>query len=143
MAGGRVVLVRADVAAPDDPGAMLHERLDKARGLGVVKDDDVARAHEPRQAAGVASGHAFVGRPIPCIRQAAFRHAVHQLVEALGEAEERRIAVEDHPARVDTDPGGVAEERPQDLSDASAVCRGAHVPVIRVVSYYGTEKPQS
>ena len=113
--------VEADVAAPNDPRTGVLGSRDEARGLRVVDDDDVIRAHEARSSSALAPRIVLV---VPSLRRhrgrrrrPASRKAV---VDPLRDCEERGIALDHQPARVDARAAGVGEQRLQHLGDAAA-----------------------
>ena len=85
--------------APDDGHALLDQRPDHARGLGIVQEDDVARAYALRQQVGVLGGDALVDGALGVAqRPAVARVAVQAIVQALGDAEELGVAADGRPS---------------------------------------------
>ena len=121
--------VAADVAAPDraDPGALKVRR--EAGRLRVVQDHDVARADVREHARGVLPGDLLVDGALGDAERAPVAGgAVQGVVQPLGQAEERRDALDHQPARLDAEVARVADQRGQHLRDAAAGRRGVDVP---------------
>ena len=81
--------VVADVTAPHDVGAQLHQGRDEACRLRVVDDDDVSRSNPPEDGAEVRGERAFVDLAfplpeLPCLT----RRAVEAVVDSLRHPEE-------------------------------------------------------
>ena len=75
---------------------------------------------------GSSAAHALVDGALGLAqRPAVARRPVQAVVQALGEAEELGVAVDDHPAGVDAGAAHVADQRAQHLGDAAAVTRSS------------------
>ena len=85
------------------PAPVVAPLLDEARGLGIVHDDHVARDRDRLEILGGRLAVGLEHRLGDC-----FRAAVQRVVEGLGDLEERRLALDDVPARLDAE---FAEER--------------------------------
>ena len=124
-----VRLVDADVAAPDHARAGALERADEPGGLRVVQDHDVVVVHQLGERAGVLLERALVDLARRLAEVAAVAlEAVQLVVEALGDLEELRVAVEHRPAGVDAGALRVAEQREQQLDHAAAARGRVDVP---------------
>lgn len=122
-------LVDADVDSPHDPDAGVAQGGGQAGGLGVVQDHDVARRHERSQLAPGALGDRLIrgaGRVVEGLPVAA--RAVEAVVQALGDLEERGVAAQHEPARVDARTARVGQQRAQHLGHAATDGRRVHAP---------------
>jgi hypothetical protein len=113
--------IEPDVRAPDQRNiGRCPDRREHPGGLRVVEDHDVARPQHLHQRRGVGGAAAVVsaafrlaqGTPVA-------RHAMQPVVEALRETKELRVALDDHPAAVDSRSPDVADQRAQHLGDAA------------------------
>ncbi len=121
--------VEPDVAAPDDLRARGAHGAGHPGGLRVVQDHDVVGPQQRRQLVGGVAERRLVRAPRLVVeRQAVAGGSVQAVVDALRDLEERRVAVDHGPARVDAGAAGVADERPQQLRDAAAARGRVDVP---------------
>jgi hypothetical protein len=121
--------VDPDVAAPHDRDAGVADVRDQPGGLRVVEDDRVALAERLAQRLAGALQRCLVRRPLLVAERAAVAlGAVQPVVDALRDREERGVAADHQPARVDADPLRVGEQRLQHLGHATAARGRVEVP---------------
>ncbi len=124
-----VRLVDADVRPPDDVGADCAQRRGEPGGLRIVEDHDVPWADQRRELRRGRVGDGLVLGPLGvCEGTAIPGAAVQSVVQALGDVEEQRPAVDDDPARVHAGPARIGQQRAQHLGHAAAVRGGVHAP---------------
>ena len=129
LLGEAVGRVRPDVASPHDPHAVLEKVARQSRRLGIVQEHHVVPADSTVQRVHVGAEHLAVVLLFSGAERAVVTGGpVQPVVEALRDGEERRVAVDDHPARVDPETRPVADEEAQHLGDATAVRSGIDVP---------------
>jgi hypothetical protein len=106
-----VGVVAANVATPDDVRPVVAQRLDQARRLWIVQQNDVARLHQGRELGGVLVETLLVD-PLLALakRRAVALGPVQRIVEALGDAEEIGRTLDDDPAGVDARAARIADE---------------------------------
>jgi hypothetical protein len=120
--------VNTDVAAPYDGDVRLEQLGSKCGGLRIVQHDNITRTRGPQQAWQIALRGRFVMVSLSrCERTAVTGGAIEVVVDPLRDREERRIAVDHEPSRVDPDSTGVREQRLQQLGDSAARSSRVHV----------------
>jgi hypothetical protein len=112
-------VVGADVRAPDDAGPGPPQRRHEHGGLGILEHHDVTGGDERGRLDGRRPPDPLEQRPIRESRMPVGL-AVQHVVEALGEAEERRRSGEHEPAGVDAGGTPVGPERALHLGDAAS-----------------------
>ena len=127
--GERGLGVAADVTAPHDVCAAVGQHAREPGGLGVVQQDDVARAHHGPQHGGVALEDLdVVLLLVDAQRAAVTRHPVQHVVEALGDGEELGVSAEHEPAGRDPGATAVGEQGLEHLGHPAAAGGGVDVP---------------
>ncbi len=115
-----VVVVGADVAAPDHGAPGADDVRDQARGLGIVKEDDVARPERGEHGLGVGPADALEGLALGLAQRPAVPVlAVQAVVQPLGQGEELRRAGDRQPAHRDVEPAREPDPGPEHLGDAA------------------------
>ena len=123
-----VLLLDADMAPPHDVTAELLGVLGQPGRLGVVQDDDVARANVRRKCVALGGKRRLVDLVLARPERAAVtRSAIQMVVEPFGHIEEVRLSFDHEPAGVDPDAAHVSEQDVQHLGDASAGSGGVDV----------------
>ena len=126
--GVLVGVVPPHVAAPDHRVSGAAHRRQEPGGLGIVQQDHVARVDGVEKGGGVRREDPLVALPLGRPqRPAVAGGSVEVVVDALGDLEERHVAVDDEPAGVDTHPAGVGQQGPEQLGHAAAARRRVHV----------------
>ena len=121
--------VDPDVADPDHVRTSGDELGRESDRLWVVQHDDVAPLHEGLDRPSFALQRRVVdGALLRPERAAVTRAAVQAVVDALRDLEERRVALDHHPSRVDPGRHHVSEQGVQQLGHAAALGGGVHVP---------------
>ena len=121
--------VAPDVTTPHDPDAGRPEAVDHACGLGVVQQHDVAAVDQGEHLGDVGADDPFVaGTLVLAEWTAVARVAMQQVVQALRDGEELRLAVEHEPPVLDLRPTPVREQRLEHLSDATTMRRRVDMP---------------
>jgi hypothetical protein len=98
-------------------------------GLRIVQDHNVIAAHQVGELASTGAQAALIksalSRPQPAPVSLG---SMQMVVQPFGDGKERRVADDHRPPRVDPAPTGVAEQRSQQLDDATAARGGVHIP---------------
>ena len=124
-----VGLVDPDMATPDHLRARALERADQPGGLRVVEQDDVVVVDQVDELARVLLQRVLVGLARLVVERAAVaREAMELVVDPLRDLEELRVALDHRPASVDAGALRIADQREQELDDASALGGRADVP---------------
>ncbi len=143
------VIVRAVetyVTAPDHRRPRLAHRSRQTGGLRIVEDHDVPRMHELDQLGGVGGQGLVVDLVLGGAQRTTVAcETVQAVVNALGDHEELGTAGDHRPSGVDAGAPGIAEQRPQHLDDAAALCGRVHVPddlTVKITSTVGDQIAQ-
>ncbi len=117
------------MTAPDDVHAALDQRPGQAGSLGIVQEDDVARADPSIQLCGVVVQHrGVVVRFARSEILAVARRTVEPVVQTLGDGEKAVVATDDDPPGVDPGVVGISDEEAKHLGDPATGRSGADVP---------------
>ena len=129
LVGLVVSRIAPDVTTPHDPDAGRPEAVDHARGLGIVQQHDVAVVDQGEHLGDVGADDPFVaGTLVLAEWTAVARVAMQQVVQALRDGEELRLAVEHQPPVLDLRTTPVREQRLKHLGDATTVRRRVDMP---------------
>jgi hypothetical protein len=145
-AGELVRLVDPDVTRPHDGEPGGAERRDESGRLRVVEHRHVARPGEPRQCIelplqDVVVRIAFGGAQIAAVAGG----TVEAVVDALGDAEEGRVALHHGPSAADPAVDQVPEDLMEQFGDPSARVRRVDVPhrvAVHQRRHLGRDRPE-
>ena len=127
--GVLVVVIDADVAAPDDRRASPLQRFGHGRRLRVVQHHHVSRGDQGRQRPGVVKGSPVQRRQLLDPEHVTIaRLALQMVMKTLGHPEELARTAQHHPPDVDPGAFPVRQQRPKQLRDPATQGGRVHHP---------------